>query len=295
MVESGAIPSRSRTQEVRLALSPDGKVLATLAVGSGSQYAQALGHRDPARAWTCWRASRSTPGSSPSRPTAGRWRRPAGPPTLFGLDSARRPIRTFKSSSRSVVRSIAVSPDGSTIATAGADGLVTVWDVAVGVPFATLKGHTRAVLSVAFSPDGKILASSGADRTVRLWDVAAWTERATLRGPIVPITALAFAPDSKRLASSCDGDPTVSLWDVAEGRLAATLTLPGASAGEGVSCLAFDPDGKTLYTAGERGIEVWDVTPASRAFVLASASSAGPGASHAPGSCRHRAEPGGLR
>ena len=239
----------------------------------GLELRSGSGTPPPGASWTIWRASRSTPGSSPSPPTAGRWRRPAG----------RRPCLDWTRSDRSgpsnrragVVRSIAVSPDGSTIATAGADGVVTVWDVAVGVPFATLKGHTRAVLSVAFSPDGKTLASSGADRTVRLWDVAAWTERATLRGPIVPITALAFAPDGKRLASSCDGDPTVSFWDVAQGRLAATLTLPGASAGEGVSCLAFDPDGKTLYTGGERGIEVWDVTPASRALVLAAASSPG--------------------
>ena len=67
------------------------------------------------------------------------------------------------------------------------------------------------------------------------------------------------------------------MWfsDVAEGRIAATLTLAGTTAGEGVSGLAFDHDGKTLYTAGERGIEVWDVTPASRALVVAAAASPG--------------------
>ena len=265
-------PIELGTQEVQLALSPDGKILATLPVGSSSNSLRLwdtgtrreLDHLagEPVDA----RALVFTPDGR-SLATAG------GPPTVFGLD-AKRPLRTFKSS-RSVARSMAVSPEGSTIATAGTDGVVTIWDVPVGVPFATLKGPARPVLSVAFSPDGKTLASSGVDRTVRLWDVASWTERATIRGPIVPITALAFAPDSTRLASSCDGDPTVSLWDVAQGRLAATLTLPGASAGDGVSGLAFDPDGKTLYTAGEHGIEAWDVTPASRALVLATASSPG--------------------
>ena len=168
-------PIELGTQEVQIALSPNGKVLAALSVGSGSNsprlWDTATGHElDPLAGQPVdARVLAFTPDGR-SLATAG------GPPTLFELD-AKRSIRTFKSS-RSVARSIAVSPDGGAIVTAGADGVVTVWDVAVGVPFATLKGHSRAVLSVAFSPDGKTLASSGADRTVRLWDVAAWTERA---------------------------------------------------------------------------------------------------------------------
>ena len=33
---------------------------------------------------------------------------------------------------------------------------------------------------------------------------------------------------------------------------------------EGFACLAFSPDGRTLYTGGERGIAAWDVSPGSK-------------------------------
>jgi WD40 repeat protein len=45
-------------------------------------------------------------------------------------------------------------------------------DAATGKVFATLKGHTEAVLSVSWSPDGKTLASASADNTVKVWDVS---------------------------------------------------------------------------------------------------------------------------
>ncbi len=63
------------------------------------------------------------------------------------------------------------SPDGSQIATSGADGTARLWDLA-GNQVARLEGHQGSVWQVVFSPDGSQIATSGADGTARLWDLA---------------------------------------------------------------------------------------------------------------------------
>jgi WD40 repeat protein len=81
-----------------------------------------------------------------------------------------------------VVRALAFSPDGETLATTSFDHTAQLSNAVTGAPIATLTGHTGAVEAVAFSPVGKTLATTSDDGTARLWNGATGAPIATLTG-----------------------------------------------------------------------------------------------------------------
>src|SRR5262249_23675227 len=80
------------------------------------------------------------------------------------------------------VLGVAVSPDGKTIASAGGDFLVRIWDVESKREKWTFRGHADMVTSVAFSPGGRWLISGSLDGNIKVWDANTGSPVRTLRG-----------------------------------------------------------------------------------------------------------------
>lgn len=119
-----------------------------------------------------------------------------------------------------VAQSLALTPDGTRLATGHADNLIRVWDTAqlAGTetameplkPVLELKGHEKPVTSLAAFGDSNQLASAGEDGTIRLWDLKQAKEtRSIPHGAAV--TAIAVRPDGQAIASS-GADLATRIW-----------------------------------------------------------------------------------
>ncbi len=98
---------------------------------------------------------------------------------------------------------VAFSPDGHSVASASADGVLQLWDPATGDQLLSFQRESTFG-AVAFSPDGQRLVTSGLNSFTKVWDATTGANILTLTGKDraneVMWPSVAYSPDGRRLA-----------------------------------------------------------------------------------------------
>lgn len=166
------------------------------------------------------------------------------------------------------IYTIAWSPEGLRLASAGDGKKVYVWDATTGQTITEYEGHSGVlskVFALAWSPDGKRIASAcssmGLDKTVHIWN--AKTGSPILRYdssyglmPDFSVSSLAWSPDGTRIASTC-GDKTIRIWNAMTGKHISTFK----TSSDWVYTIVWSPDGRCLALAnGDTTAEILDTS-----------------------------------
>jgi eukaryotic-like serine/threonine-protein kinase len=139
-------------------------------------------------------------------------------------------------------------------------GRVAAWDTESGAVLGTLH-HVGHVKFLAFHPDGVRLAVADyGGMKIHLWDLAAGT-LITKPGPMA-VSCVAFTPDGKRLAA-LGYDGNVHLADARTGEEVLVLRGFGPPIGSGgyTPRMAFSPDGSRIAGHYLDLLNVWDLGP----------------------------------
>jgi WD40 repeat protein len=167
---------------------------------------------------------------------------------IFDADSGNLVVE-IKNGHSDTVFGVCFSPDGTKLATCGADKFIKVFEVPSGQFLKSFEGHTHHVLDVAWKADGKLLVSGGADNVIKVWDYEKGEQIRTFGSHAKQVTRLMFKGTTSEIVT-CSGDPLVRFWNVDNG--GGGLTFGGNN--DFLYAVSVSADGKIVATGGEEDV-----------------------------------------
>lgn len=163
-------------------------------------------------------------------------------------------IIDIKNSHSDTVFGVAFGPDGTKLASCGADKFVKIFEVPAGKFIKSFEGHTHHVLDVGWKPDGKLLASCGADNAIKIWDYEKGEQKQTIANAgSKQVTRLLFIGSKNEFVTCSGGDAaqpsSVKMYNVDNG--GNTRNFPGNA--DFLYAIGVSPDGAVVAAGGEEG------------------------------------------
>jgi WD40 repeat protein len=164
------------------------------------------------------------------------------------------PDETVRRKEKEGPHCLALSPDASLLLTAQAGGSVRAWDVAEGVEAYAIEGDGDPVSAAAVSPGNRLYAWATTRGQLHVNKASGDELYHLAPDGNYSIDALTFSPDGKQIA--CGGGGVLCILAADSGREIHRIDAHG----DGVTCLAYTPDGGLLVSGGyDSCIRVWDV------------------------------------